>query len=199
LTLSPRPAPATIEEQRARLPPPAECPDPVEGIWRSHNYNGRDGDWNIFTLTVRRTEAGGSRLKGSITNETWYGPETESVRGPCRGTLQYLVSMDAQGSVIDGNIDFGGVGEWRLDELFCGRLGGYNLDQFSGHIDPELLEFQTVNNDGGRYVNMKTVFRRVRCLEDPAGGEEKEPHVSVTPPPFYVPSETDRGGCGCNP
>jgi hypothetical protein len=196
LTLTPRPAPATVEEQRARLPPPAECPDPVEGVWRSHAFNERWGEWNIFTLTVERTEPGSSELKGTISNQAWYGPNTESVRGPCEGRLQYLVSMDAQGTVTDGTISFGGVGAWRLDEMYCGEpTFGYNLDQFSGVIDPEILEFQSVNNDGGRYVNVPTVFRRVECLDR---GGPPPPTVSVTPPAFYPPSDEPKGGCGCS-
>src|SRR5688572_24465640 len=35
---SPSPVAATIEEQRARLPPPAECPDDVEGTWMAIRY-----------------------------------------------------------------------------------------------------------------------------------------------------------------
>ena len=30
---------------------------------------------------------------------------------------------------------------------------GYNLDNFSGEIDPEIQEFQSLNNDGGRDVD----------------------------------------------
>ncbi len=197
LTLSPRRAPATVEEQRARLPPPAQCPDDVEGVWRSHAYNERWGEWNIFTLTVERVEGDATQLRGTIANQAWYGPSTESARGPCEGRLAYLVSMDAQGALVDGRISFGGVGAWRIDELYCGQDDfGYNLDQFSGAIDPELAEFQSVNNDGGRYINVPTVFRRVACLE---GAEEPEPTIALTPPPFYPPAEQTGGGCGCSP
>lgn len=197
LTLSPRRAPATVEEQRARLPPPAKCQDPVEGVWRSHAYNEMWGEWNIFTLTVKRKVAGEPALTGIVTNEAWYGPKTEMVRGPCEGRLAYLVSMDAEGAVVDGKIQFGGVGQWRLDESYCGGTDfGYNLDQFEGTIDPELLEFQSVNNDGGRYVNVATVFRRVECLDSDT--PEEEPKIGLTPPPFYPPSD-QAGGCGCVP
>jgi hypothetical protein len=197
LALHPRRAPATVEEQRARLPPPADCEDPVAGVWRSHAFNQMWSEWNIFTLTVRRTEPGASTLTGTITNEAWYGPPTETQRGPCEGRLAYLVSMDAVGMVVDGRISFGGTGQWRLDESYCGESDfGYNLDQFSGQIDPERFEFQSVNNDGGRYIDVPTVFRRVECL----GGEKpEEPRVAVAPPPFYVPAEGEAGGCGCTP
>src|SRR5687768_9516453 len=45
---------ANVQEQRARLPPPATCQDPVEGIWKSHALYPNHGIWHIFTLTVRR-------------------------------------------------------------------------------------------------------------------------------------------------
>jgi len=32
-------APGTVAEQRARLPPPAECPHPVEGMWKALVYS----------------------------------------------------------------------------------------------------------------------------------------------------------------
>jgi hypothetical protein len=191
MSLVPGRAPATIEEQRARLPPPAECRDPVAGVWQSHSYNEMYGEWGRFTLAIRRVDGSESELEGTILNESWYGPKTEVVRGPCRGPLQYLVSMDARGTVVSGEIHFGGVGEWRLDTQFCGDLGGYNLDNFSGQIDPQLLEFQSVNNDGGRYVNVPTVFRRVGCSEDEFS---VTPKVAVTPPPFFPPR--DENGCG---
>lgn len=195
LSLYPATAPATIEQQRARLPAPAKCEDPVAGVWRSHAYNEMWEEWNIFTLTVRRIDGSPTLLEGTVTNEAWFGPDTEENRGRCEGRLQYLVSMDGKGQVIDGNIAFGGVGEWRLDEVFCGVFdGGYNLDQFSGKIDPDRLEFQSVNNDGGRFVNVPTVFRRIKCLDE--GSDDTDPEVHVAPPPFYPPPES--GGCSCS-
>jgi hypothetical protein len=192
LTLSPRRAPATVEEQRARLPPPAQCPDPVQGVWRSHAFNEMWGEWNIFTLRVERVPGSESELKGIITNEAWYGPATESVRGPCESRLQYLVSMDAQGTIVDDKIAFGGIGTWRLDQLFCGTADfGYNLDRFAGTIDLELLEFQSVNNDGGSAVNEPTVFRRIACFDD----QPKKPEGDVKPPPFYPKRRASSGGC----
>lgn len=193
---APRPAPATIEEQRARLPPAADCLDPVAGVWRSHAWNEMYEEWNIFTLKIRRKAAGSSQLTGTISNEAWYGPKTEVQRGKCEGRLAYLVTMDGQGSVVDGEISFGGFGEWRLEKVHCSDFwGGYNLDQFKGTIDPERLEFQSVNNDGGRFVNVPTVFRRVECLEE-KDEDEDGPGVAVTPPAFYPPESSTNEGCG---
>lgn len=195
-TMVPRGAPAgTVEEQRARLPPPATCQDPVEGIWTSHDYDPRWEDWTIFSLEVHRTEPDGPLLKGAIKNDTWYGSPQQSDPGPCEGRLRFKVSMDAEGTVVDGKIAFGGVGQWRMDEVICGTWdSGYNLDNFTGIIDPEIQEFQSVNNDGGRAVNDPTVFRRVKCFDDPT---EEGPRVVVEPPPFYLPKDEQTGrGCG---
>ncbi len=185
---------ATVQQQRARLPPAAECSDPVEGTWKSHAFNEMYQEWNIFTLEIRRDPANRNLLKGTVTNHAWYGPETEETRGPCSGRLQYLVSMDGEGSVDDeGHIRFGGVGTWRLDEVYCGDFwGGYNLDQFAGTIDLEALEFQSVNNDGGRFVNVPTVFRRIGCAEG-EGVPDEGPRIAVSPPSFYPPEEESQG------
>jgi hypothetical protein len=198
MLLTPRQAPATIQEQRARLPPPAECADAVQGIWKSHAFNSMWEEWNVFTLTVRRTTPDSDVLEGTITNLAWYGPQTEENRGPCEGRLQYLVSMPAKGRIDGDQISFGGVAPWQLDEVYCSFFdGGYNLDQFAGTIDRELLEFQSVNNDGGRFVNVPTVFRRIKCLESDAARDE--PRVRVAPPPFYPEVDVSGGvgGCAC--
>ncbi|MCS6798616.1 MAG: hypothetical protein NZ898_08800 [Myxococcota bacterium] len=175
---------ATIQEQRARLPPAAhDCPDEVEGIWKSHQYDPRYGDWTVFTLTVRRVAGKPGELTGVITNHSWDGPPTQEQPPPCiNGWRQWIVSMDARGTVdAQGNIFFGGVPPWRLDRVICySGPAGYNLDNFTGRIDPVLKEFQSVNNDGGRAVNDPTVFRRIGCLD-----EESPPQIVATPPPFY--------------
>lgn len=186
---------STVAEQRARLPPPATCKDPVAGVWKSHSYDKVFRDWTIFTLRIERSEEGKDAFEGTITNRSWVAEAHESSPPKCRGELHYLISMDAQGTVTDGQINFWGVGQWRLDDVPCGHWDmGYNLDHFSGKIDPEIMEFQSVNNDGGRAVNDPVVFRRVRCLD---GQEvEDEPRVSVAPPPFYPPEDEGGGGCG---
>lgn len=187
---------STVAEQRARLPPPAACKDPVAGVWKSHSYDERHRDWTVFTLEMHRVAAGKDEFKGRITNHSWISEAHESSPPPCRGELRYLISMDAEGAVINGRINFWGVGSWSLDEVPCGRWNmGYNLDHFSGQIDPDLLEFQSVNNDGGRAINDPVVFRRVHCND----GEElnEEPRVAVAAPAFYPPE--DSGGCGFRP
>jgi hypothetical protein len=185
---------STVAEQRARLPPPADCKDPVAGLWKSHSYDQVFRDWTVFTLDIYRPEPGKPQLSGRIVNHSWQADPHESEPPPCRGELRYIVSMNAEGTVLDGRIDFWGVGTWSLDEVPCGSWNmGYNLDHFSGQIDPDLMEFQSVNNDGGRAVNDPVVFRRVQCHD----GEEvdQEPRIEVAPPPFTPPEEQAQG-CG---
>ncbi len=70
--------------------------------------------------------------------------------------------MPAEGTVRDLRIDFGGT-SWQNDQTFCGSpTRSYYPDVFSGIIDPDIKEFQSVNNDGGPMVNYPTVFLRIR-------------------------------------
>jgi len=181
---------ATVEEQRARLPPPAECTDPVEGIWKSHAYYPGHGQWYIFTLTVRRDPAQLGKLSGTVHSHYWVGGPQDQEAPPCRpGGYHQTVIMPAEGTVDGMRIHFGGT-SWRNDQTFCGPpTASYYPDVFSGVIDPAILEFQSVNNDGGPMVNYPTVFRRIRCL-----GEDEPPTVVVEAPEFYP----DTTGCGCD-
>ncbi len=192
LVLMPSLAPATVEEQRARLPPAATCNDPVEGVWMSHRYHPRFHDWYIFTLEIHRAAQGSTELTGQIQSHSWEGSARDEMPPPCRAGLDHwTVRMTARGTARpDGRIEFGGTA-WALEQLFCGhapRRGEYYLDQFSGTIDREIQEFQSVNNDGGRSINDPTVFRRVRCFETPP-----VPHAAVSPPSFQPPGHA--AGC----
>ena len=182
--------PATIEEQRARLPPPAACTDPVVGEWRSHHYNPRWGDWMIFTLRVRRETPTSDVLLGTIEAHSWSGGPTEASPGPCApGMKHWIVEMTARGSFVPATkqIEFWGT-SWRVRETLCLPWARYNMDHFTGVIDHGIQEFQSINNDGGRSVNEPVVFRRVSCL-DPS----EAMHPAVAPPPMFVPHA--RRGC----
>ena len=161
----------------------------VEGIWKAHRHRAEFRAWRIFTLTIRKVDGSETELVGTIRNQGWIGGRDAEEPGPCRGQQNHwIVSTDARGTIRGNEVVFSGVGQWRLDQVLCGRgPGGYNLDSFSGTIDPELEEFQSVNNDGGRDVNVPTVFRRIRCFPPNA-----QPHVEVQPPPFF-PERPSRG------
>ena len=182
------PAHASVNEQRARLPAPADCEDAVAGAWKSHTYNALQGQWTQFTLRIQRVPGSETELVGGILNRSWFGNKDEVQPGRCLGRLRYNVSMDAQGTISGDQVEFWGINEWRLDEVSCGFWTmGYNLDHFSGAIDAEIQEFQSVNNDGGSAVNEPTVFRRIRC-----DGAVKNEDPLVQPPAFQPP----RSGCG---
>jgi hypothetical protein len=189
--LWPGTAPGTIAEQRARLPPAAFCSDPVEGVWQSHDFHAGYQEWALFTLEIRRDPENPEHLTGRLINRSWDGGSDRSEPYACEGQLDYEVSMEGAGSYRNGLIDFYGI-NWNLDRIYCGTSRGfaYNLDRFSGQIDPDLMEFQSLNNDGGRYVNVPTVFRRVRCLDDlpPSAA------LDLPPPPLFA--ERSRWGCG---
>jgi hypothetical protein len=198
--LRPARAPATVQEQRARLPPPAECADPVAGKWKSHAYDDTYGEWSIFTLDIRRVDGSDEALVGAITNESWRGSAEQSQPGPCRGLDHLRIGMDARGTITGGQIAFTAYGQWRLEATLCGEFSGlYNLDSFTGRIDPDLLEFQSVNNDGGRAVNHPTVFRRIACADGDAPVDTRigEPTANVAPPPLYPPEDEPAVGCAC--
>lgn len=188
-----RRAPADmVAEQRARLPPPVDpsvCGDSVEGDWLSHDFDTRWNEWTLFTLRVRRKPGSDTDLIVDIGNRSWDGTPSDS-EPPARctpGLKHWNVTMTGTGVAHpDGRIQIDAT-SYRIEHIYCERWAAYNLDHFSGRIDPQLQEFQSVNNDGGRSVNQPTVFRRVRCLEPPAA-----PHVAVAPPPFY-PQSWQRG------
>ncbi len=191
------PSNATIAEQRARLPPAAECAgENVAGIWRSHQFVPRFSEWGIFTLTIRRVEGNPTQLTGRILSRGWDGGPNDAEPPPCsqQQGWDWTVEMDGRGSIQnETHIRFGGVGQWRLVNARCGRGPyGYNLDQFEGDIDPSILEFQSVNNDGGRYVNVPTVFRRISCAPTEYA---ESPSVQPRPPAFYPDLP---GGWGCS-
>jgi len=184
----------TIEEQRARLPPAAECDDErVAGLWRCQIYEENYVEWSTFTLNITRDPGDPSQLRGTISNHGWDGGPGDAMPPTCdrQSGGEWSVSMDALGTVRNEHeIAFGGIGAWRLDAITCGHgPAGYNLDHFTGTIDPAILEFQSVNNDGGRAVNEPCVFRRIRC---PPVASAAAPSVNPVPPAFY-PSL--RSGC----
>jgi hypothetical protein len=189
LCARPATAPATITEQRARLPPPARCDDEVAGIWKSHSYWQGHGQWYVFTLEIHRTKADPNQLTGTIVSHYWNGGPGDEEPPPCGPTgYRQQVRMPGAGHIRDGVVTFGGT-SWTLEQTYCGaHTANYYPDVFSGRIDPELQEFQSVNNDGGPAVNVPQVFRRIRCLEP-----DSRPHITVTPPAFQPPSG---GGCG---
>ncbi len=196
MLLSTRTAPGTVAEQRARLPAAAECgEDPIVGQWRSHQHYPDINDWTEYTLVIRRAKGEKGALKGKIYNHSWPGGPGREQPGKCDAETRYRlrVAMEAKGEIKEDVVKFEGT-SWKVDEVICGRKPGgwyYNLDVFTGKIDTEREEFQSVNNDGGRMVNHPTVFRRIKCLDE----EAPKGSIEVKPPPIFPESSS---GCGCS-
>ncbi len=196
LFLLPGRAPGTVNEQRARLPPPKKCDDnEIEGVWKSHAYNKRYRQWTEFTLEIREVAGKKGQLKGRVLNHSWNGTDKQEQPGPCRGLLRFKVSMPGKGTYKNHRVRFGGT-SWKLDSILCGSRWGfaYNLDNFTGEVDFERQEFQSVNNDGGRSVNEPTVFRRIKCFDK--NEKPPDPSIKIKPPPIFP--EKKSGGCGCS-
>lgn len=195
LVLRPRTSEGSIAEQRNRLPPPAHCEDKVEGEWKAHQYNDVWHQWVIFKLEIRRKPDSPNELVGRITNETWSGRKSDQEPGECSAFVPYRIRVsmpESFGTFRDGKVVFG-ADSFKYDGLLCGKLPfgfGYRPDHFTGTIDEERQEFQSVNNDGGRAVNEPTLFRRIKCFDE---GPTRKPTVDVKPPPFVPPERAE--GC----
>lgn len=157
----------TIEGQRSLLPRAATCKDPVAGTWEAHKYNPHLGGlWVHFTLSVHRGAAGA--LSGPILSHTWSGSPLDSIPPECRaGAVNMTVSMNATGTDGgNGRITFGST-RYAVVRVDCtGVETNYAPDHFSGTIDPQRQEFQSVNNDGLNDINAPYVFRRTGCLDE---------------------------------
>ncbi len=190
LVLLPSLAPATVEEQRARLPPPADpsrCANPIEGVWKSLRWYPGNEAWYSFVLEIH---VNGNHLTGQIDAYSWDTPPNVSEPGPCMpGLRHWVITQTADGTADGLRLNFHGT-RWAVRQVMCGeRPEGYNLDNFSGVIDTALQEFQSVNNDGGLQIDEPTVFRRIRCFDPPP-----QPHPVVRPPAFQPP----RRGWSCS-
>ena len=182
-------APANVQEQRARLPPPAtDCSDPVTGTWMSHAFYPAQRQWYVVNLDVRRVAGQPRALTGQMRVHFWTGDERTSEPPACdAGRVRGEVRETAAGTVApDGTIVFSGT-SYVVERDYCGFMGGYALDTYSGKIDFALMEFQSILDDGRDFRNIPVVFRRVACAETPS-----------VPRPVVVPPNTPPGhvsGC----
>ena len=119
----------------------------------------------------------------------WSGGTRDEKPPGCRpGGQEIFVKQPGKGSLdADGKVDFG-ASSYTIDRVACGQSSRYNPDHFTGKIDLDRQEFQSVNNDGGRYINDPFVFRRVRCANEPHRGSAK-----AAPPAFAPPSKRTFG------
>jgi hypothetical protein len=186
-------APATVAEQRARLPPAAECESEIAGRWKAHIYSEATGyRWYIHILEIRHDPNDKTQLVGEMTVDTWRGdPDDAEPPMPCQH--RYRGKSPAKGTFVDGQVVFSAE-SFELVEEVCGSFYGYNPDSFSGRIEPERQEFQSVNNDGGAAVNEPAVFRRIGCFDN--NDQPNKPAGPVTAPAFYPKRRSSSAG-GC--
>lgn len=156
----------TIEGQRALLPSAVTCKDPVVGRWESLKFNPTSSTWVRFALLVHRAEGG--ELTGTILSHTWFGNTFDRTPPPCtpRG-FEMSVSMNARGRAdLVTHIRFG-ASRYSVVAVQCPMsLSDYAPDNFSGMIDTDRQEFQSVNNDGATDIDAPYVFRRTACLDE---------------------------------
>jgi hypothetical protein len=172
LALWPRDLPASIEDQRARLPPAPEpdgCADEVSGVWRAHVYYSRLHDWYRYELRIARQ---GDALTGTIHLRGWTGTPTETEPPACRPRLRDAEwSEVASGAVTRTpqgmHVRFDAT-SWRLERTHCGEPGGdYALDHFAGQLDGPRQEFTSINTY--TFGNGDAVSPRL--VHAPRGGE----------------------------
>jgi hypothetical protein len=188
--LRPAVAPANVQEQRARLPPPAtDCSDPVTGTWMSHAFYPHVAQWYVIHLDVRRKAPGSRDLVGQMRVHFWTGDERTVEPPACTGdTVRAEVREPAVGAIAsDGAIRFAAT-SYVGERTYCGWAGGYALDTFSGRIDFTRMEFVSRLDDGHEFRDIPVVFRRIACAEAP-----------TVPRPVVAPPLTPPGhvsGCG---
>lgn len=186
LALWPRESPASIEDQRARLPPPpppATCSDPVSGVWHAHVYYARLHDWYRYELNIQRN---GDQLTGTIHLRGWNGTLQETEPPRCRPGLRDAEwSEVASGSVSNNQEIRFEATSYRVEREHCGSAGGdYALDRFAGTLNPTTQEFVSINTytfSNGETFSDPTLFRRVSCPTGPSAGEPPRPQVVVIP------------------
>jgi len=156
----------TVEGQRALLPSAVTCKDPVVGRWESLKFNPTSSTWVRFALLVHRADGGA--LTGTILSHTWFGNAFDRTPPPCtpRG-FEMSVSMNARGRAdLVTHIRFG-ASRYSVVAVQCPMsLSDYAPDNFSGMIDTDRQEFQSVNNDGATDIDAPYVFRRTACLDE---------------------------------
>jgi hypothetical protein len=195
-----RRAPATVAEQRARLPPAAECRDPLAGVWRAHLYRPNEGRWAINTMELRWS-ADHTKLLSSYENHFWNGGPDDGEPPPCRpGLYRRISSSTGEGSFAAGILKVRGT-QLGPDRAVCGSATFQRaLGVLEGTLDPEGNEFRSQMSS--RFGVYPIVWRRIRCLDDATGLDRDTARPTVDDPPVAPaapppPAPSSAGGCSC--
>jgi hypothetical protein len=191
-------SPATVAEQRQRLPPPAECTDPISGVWRAHVFRPDRQRWALNTMELR-WNADRTKLLSSYENHYWSGgPEdSEPPQPPCKpGQYRRMASSTGEGTYRGNQLEVQGK-KLGGDENICGSTKFTRaLGKLTGIVDLEQNEFRSEMTS--RFGTHPIIWRRIRCVG------EAEPKLIEPPPPPPValppspPSPSSKGSCGCS-
>ena len=188
-------APATVAEQRQRLPPAAECDDPVQGVWRAHAYRPDRKRWFINTMELRWNE-GRSKLLSKYENHHWSGGPDDSEPGPCRpGGHRRKAYSTGEGSLQGDQLEVRGT-KLGADETICGTIRfDRSLGTLTGSLDRENNEFRS--EMASRFGSHPIIWRRIRCIDEPEVEDKPPPPPPPVEPPPPPPRPSKRTGCGC--
>src|ERR1044071_3158521 len=115
----------------------------------SHAYYPQQHQWYVVNLDVRRVTGHPDQLQGLIRAHFWDGDEhmVEPPADCAHVSMHAEVREPAVGTLTpDQTITFRGT-SWALERQYCGFGMGYALDTYSGRIDPQIMEFQTILDD----------------------------------------------------
>jgi hypothetical protein len=160
--------PNSLSAQRGRLPGGMACDDPASGVWVSTKYLPATSNWYVFTLKIHRS---GRALRGTVLSRFWLGSPWDSSPPQCdQGgipPLHAVVSMAGSGSIDGPQMVFGGTSITNVQKVCPSwrSVPHYAVDTFTGTLDLERGEFQSVGNDGGRMRDVPLLFRRIACAE----------------------------------
>ena len=143
-SLFPRESAATVEEQRARLPPPADCPDKVEGTWAALYYT-KHHSWSEYTVVIRRSSPAAEQDQGGpievdMKAHIWDGPvNTHNPPACTEAQREVTVTMPGKGTV-DASMRLAfGAKTYAVESVVCGSDTRYHPDNFTGQVDSASL------------------------------------------------------------
>ena len=167
VTVPPSRAPATLDEQRERLPPPASgCGDPVEGLWQAYWYADDHQKWFVESFEVRRDPSDTNRLATRYRTESWAGgPRDSRPPSPCRAGDDHAVADNVgTGTFEDGVLAITGTRHTNFRTVCGNRAPPRDNSRFatvSGRVDVRRQEFQSTFV--GRSCRHRIVYRRIAC------------------------------------
>jgi len=190
-------APATVAEQRQRLPPPAECSDPIAGVWRAHIYHADRQRWSLNTMELS-WNAGRTKLTSFYENQYWSGgPEdSEPPQPPCRaGQFRRKATSTGEGTYSGTELEVRGTKLGSVEHLCGSTKFTRALGTLTGTVDHERNEFRSEMTS--RFGIDPIIWRRIRCVGEAAPTLVTPPPPPPVLPPPSPPSPSRSGGCGC--